>query len=98
MARHPDIIVSDVSMPLVIGLEAMRELRARGLDIPFVLLSTYSVAAAEYIREGAIAFVDKIDIGYELEPAVIAASIGQVHFSRSARPSMLGCSIRETVC
>jgi CheY-like chemotaxis protein len=98
MAHHPDVIVSDVSMPLVTGPEAMRELRARGLDIPFVLMSTNSVGATEYIREGAMAFVDKIDIGYELEPAVLAASIGQVYFSRSARSSLLGCSVRQTVC
>lgn len=82
-ALHPDIIVSDVCMPLATGPEAMRELRARGLDIPFVLMSTDSVGAAEHIGEGAIAFVDKIDIGYELEPAVLAASIGKVYLSRS---------------
>jgi FixJ family two-component response regulator len=70
-------------MPLATGPEAMRELRARGLDIPFVLMSTDSVGAAEHIGEGAIAFVDKIDIGYELEPAVLAASIGKVYLSRS---------------
>ena len=97
-ALHPDVIVSDVCMPLATGPEAMRELRARGLDIPFVLMSTNSIGAAEHLREGAIAFVDKIDIGYELEPAVFAASIGQVYFSRSARSSLLGCSVRETVC
>ena len=97
-ALHPDVIVSDICMPLVTGPEAMRELRARGLDIPFVLMSTKSVGAEERIREGALAFVNKIDIGYELEPAVFAASIGQVYFSRSARSSLLECSVREMVC
>jgi CheY-like chemotaxis protein len=55
---HSDIIVSDVCMPLATGPEAMRELRSRGLAIPFVLMSTDSVGAAEHIRDGATAFVD----------------------------------------
>jgi len=97
-ALHPDVIVSDICMPLVTGPDAMRELRARRLEIPFVLMGMNSVGAAELIREGAVAFVDKIDIGYELELAVFAASIGQVYFSRSARSNLLGCSVRETVC
>jgi DNA-binding NarL/FixJ family response regulator len=97
-ALRPDVIVSDVSMPLVTGPDAMRELRARRLEIPFVLIGTNSVAAAELIREGAVAFVDKIDIGYELELAVFAASIGQVYFSRSARSNLLGSSVREMIC
>ena len=98
ISLSPDVIVSDICMPLVTGPEAMRELRARRVEIPFVLMGTNSVGAAELIREGAVAFVDKIDIGYELELAVFAASIGQVYFSRSARSNLLGCSVRETVC
>ena len=98
MALHPDVIVSDISMPLVNGPEAMRELRAKGADIPFVLISVNSIGAVDRIQEGAVAFVDKIDIGYDLEPAVFAASIGRVYFSRSARTYLFGRSVRETVC
>jgi NarL family two-component system response regulator YdfI len=97
-ALHPDVIVSDVCMPLTTGPEAMRELRAKGMDIPFVLISSDSSEAAEHIREGAIAFVDKVDIGYELEPAVFAATIGQVYFSRSACSRLVAWSVKETVC
>ena len=70
-------------MPLVSGPEAMRELRAAGLYIPFVLISASSVEAEHYIAEGATAFVDKADMGYELASAVRAASVGQVYFSQS---------------
>ena len=98
IALHPDVIVSDIHMPLVNGPEAMRELKTRGVNIPFVLISINSIGAADQIRAGAVAFVDKIDIGYELEPAVFAASNGQVYFSRSARSHLFGHSVREMVC
>jgi CheY-like chemotaxis protein len=53
-ALRPDVIVSDISMPLVTGPEAMRELRASGMYIPFVLISVNSIAAEEYIQAGAM--------------------------------------------
>lgn len=85
---HPDVIVSDIHMPLTTGLQAMRELRSMGLDIPFVLISASLADAAEYIDEGATGFVDKIDIGFELVAAVRAASNGQAYFSRGVSPSV----------
>ena len=85
LALRPDVIVSDVSMPLITGTQAMQRLKTKGMDIPFVLMSLNSINAEDYIQAGALAFVDKLDIGYELVPAVRAASIGQIYFSRSVR-------------
>lgn len=80
---NPDVIVSDIRMPLFPGPKAMRELRASGLHCPFVLISGTPVAITEYMDEGARVFVNKLDMGYELVPAVGAASDGRVYFSRS---------------
>lgn len=85
---HPDVIVSDIHMPFVTGLKAMREIRSMGLDIPFVLISASLADAEEYIDEGATGFVDKIDIGCELVAAVHAAGNGQAYFSRSVSSSV----------
>jgi len=87
-AVHPDVIVTDICMPFVTGPEAMRSLKATGLHIPFVLISASSVDAEELIQEGATAFVDKIDMGYELVSAVRAASNGQPYFSNSVFSSV----------
>ena len=87
-ALHPDVIVSDICMPIVTGPEAMRELKTTGLDIPFVLISVNLVEAEELVQEGATAFVDKVDMGYELASAVRAASSGQSYFSRSVCSSV----------
>lgn len=34
-----DIIVSDMNMPLISGIELFRQLREQGLELPFVLLT-----------------------------------------------------------
>ena len=66
LALAPDVIVSDVSMPQMNGPQSMKELRAKGHDIPFVLISIDSHGSEEFIRQGAAAFVDKMDIQDEL--------------------------------
>ena len=83
MTLHPDVIVSDICMPLVSGPEAMRKLRDTGLNIPFVLISASSVDAEKHVSVGATAFVDKTDMVNELASAIRAASVGQVYFSQS---------------
>ena len=80
----PDVIVSDISMPMLTGIQAMEELFERGFDIPFVLVSTGISGAEDFIKRGAMAFVNKVDMGHDLVIAVFSASLGQVCVSRSA--------------
>ena len=84
MSLRPDVIVSDVSMPLMSGNQAMKELKFRGYTIPFVLMSSDVFGADDYIKDGAIAFVAKIDMGSELAPAVASAYFGELYISQSA--------------
>jgi CheY-like chemotaxis protein len=91
----PDVIVSDVCMPFLSGLQAMDELFKNGYEIPFVLVSTANSGAADYIKRGAMAFVNKVDIGHDLVIAVLSAALGQVSVSRSAeerRSQTLRCA------
>lgn len=41
-ASRPDIILLDLNMPEMGGLDAMTALQARGLDIPVIILTTYT--------------------------------------------------------
>ena len=84
ISLNPDVIVTDISMPLLSGPEALQELSARGYDIPFVLVSMNPLGADEFIRRGASAVVDKFDIEHELAPAVHSAALGHIHVSRTA--------------
>ena len=46
---HPDVVLMDIQMPKLDGVETVRMLRQRGIDTPVILLSVY--ATDEYIFE-----------------------------------------------
>jgi len=84
MSLLPDVIVSDISMPLLTGVQAMEELHKKGYEIPVVLVSASNSGAEDYIKRGAMAYVSKVDIGHDLVIAVFSAALGQVCVSRNA--------------
>ncbi len=95
MSLLPDVIVSDIHMPLLTGMQAMEDLRRKGHDIPFVLVSPANSGVEEYIKRGAMAFVNKTDLGHDLVTAVFSAAIGSVCVSRNAagkRSNTLRCA------
>jgi CheY-like chemotaxis protein len=83
LTRNPDVIVSDVAMPLPGGVEAIRELRAAGQAIPFVLISSVFCRAGVGNHTGAVAYVDKSDLQFDLVSAVRSAALGRPFHSRS---------------
>jgi CheY-like chemotaxis protein len=72
-----DVIVSDLCMPKLTGLDVMCALRARGVGAPFVIVSSTREVAEDCIALGAAAFVWKADVTRELVPAVRAAIAGR---------------------
>ena len=80
----PDVIVSDVAMPHMSGLEAMAALADAGLGSRFVLVSADTTDALEWIDRGALAVVHKLDLR-ELTAAVEAAASGVTYLSTRAR-------------
>ena len=79
----PDVIVSDVMMRHMSGLEAMAALAEAGLRAPFVLVSADTTDALEWIDRGALAVVHKLDLR-ELTAAVEAAAAGVTYLSTRA--------------
>jgi diguanylate cyclase (GGDEF)-like protein len=63
--RGWDVVVSDHSMPTFSSQEALRAITARGLDIPFIIMSGYigEEAAVAAMRAGAHDYVPKLSIG-----------------------------------
>ncbi len=86
LVRRPDVVVTDVWMPGPNGLEAMCILRARGLKMPFVMVSGDATIARTCLAAGAAAFVCKSDLLRDLVPAVWAAFEGRTYLSVSVRP------------
>jgi len=73
LTREPDVIVSDVWMPVLDGIGALRILRDLGRTTPFVMVSADSTVAPHCMKAGAARFVCKVDLERDLAPAVRAA-------------------------
>lgn len=84
---RPDVIVSDVVMPELNGLEAAHRLLANGAIAKFVFLSVYErddfVAAC--FAEGGLAYVTKARMSADLVRAVNEAIDGRQFVSPSVR-------------
>jgi len=86
MRLDPDVVVADVSMPVLSGIEAAHQLREAGSRARFVFLTVH--AEEEFIRacmgEGALGYVVKSRIRTDLIPAINAAVEGQRYISQTS--------------
>jgi len=92
---HPDLIVTDVAMPGMSGLEASGILLARDPDTRIVLLTIHGddEIASSAFRIGVRGFVLKIKAGEELAAAVRAVLAGETF--RSDLAVISGCKKDE---
>ena len=76
----PDVIVTDVFMPLLNGIDAVRQIKSRGIDSKIVFLTVHAEPklAVEAFRAGASGFVSKQSAVEELIQAVQDAARGRV--------------------
>lgn len=90
LSHRPDIVVSDISMGKVSGVDAMRMVKAAGADIPFLFLSMHQEPAivAKAIRAGARGYIFKSAAARELVQAIREVLSGGAYIS----PSLL-CTV-----
>ena len=88
----PDVVVMDLSMPELGGLEATAEVLKANPQIKVVILSMYSNEA--YVRKafelGAKGYILKNAIEVDLTRAVMALAEGQAYFSPGVSHIVLG--------
>ncbi|KPV52969.1 hypothetical protein SE17_12330 [Kouleothrix aurantiaca] len=82
---HPDVIVIDLMMPGMSGLEVMRQLRERAPRTRIVVLSMHAdaVYVREALRAGAVGYVLKEAPSAELVEAVREAALGRRYLSHA---------------
>jgi DNA-binding NarL/FixJ family response regulator len=73
--RRPDVVLMDVRMPLLDGLAATRQMKARWPDIRIVLTSMVAGHRAEALAAGADAFLVKGSSIEELRAAILRQAI-----------------------
>jgi len=89
---RPDIIVADISMPGLDGIQAAHRLRRMGIAALLVFLTIHE--SAEFVEacqaEGALGFVLKTQMKADLIPAINAALSGQYFVSPPRRLNTQG--------
>jgi two-component system invasion response regulator UvrY len=73
VAAHPwDLVVTDITMPVINGLEALQTIKGQYPGLPVVIISIHSekVYADRAMRSGASGFIHKPMLQQELPPAI----------------------------
>jgi DNA-binding NarL/FixJ family response regulator len=79
----PDVIVADISMPLLNGLDAARQLKRDGATAKIIFLTMHADVqlAAEAFRAGAAGYLVKQSAGEELITAIHEVVKGRAYIS-----------------
>jgi DNA-binding NarL/FixJ family response regulator len=81
----PDLIVTDLSMPILNGLEAMKRLMESGCTAKIIFLTVNmdpDIVQAS-LAAGALAYVAKSQLATDLLPAIREALAGRIFISPS---------------
>ncbi len=88
MRLNPDVIVADISMPALSGLDAAHQLREIGSTAKLVFLTIHD--EQEFVdaclEEGALGYVVKSHMKRDVIPAIHAALAGRSFISSSRQP------------
>lgn len=84
-ATRPDLVVADVSMPLLNGIDALRRMRRNGDRTPVVFLTMHPdvTSATRALEAGALGYVVKHAASDELVTAIREALAGRTFVSPS---------------
>lgn len=80
----PDIVVSDISMPGLNGIDAGRQILQQGTCHAVIMLTAYNdpQLVRRAMAAGVRGFILKVDAGEELTTAIRSVLAGQTYFSR----------------
>lgn len=89
---RPDVIVADVTMPVLNGLEALETLRKEGIDVPVVFLTMHNQPgyARRALQAGAAGYVPKLAGPEELLQAIRVALDGGTFVSPALARAVIG--------
>ncbi len=96
IAEDVDVVISDISMQGINGLDALRQVNAIGCNVPFVFLTMHDDArvAGEAMRCGARGYLLKTSAGEELLRAIGEVVNGRTYVT----PTLAGQTLATSTC
>lgn len=90
-ATRPDVVLMDLKMPVVNGVQATREIRARHPNVRVLVLTTYDADqwVLDAIRAGASGYLLKDSPGDALIAAIEGTAAGKTHIDPSVAGRLL---------
>ena len=97
-ANHPDVVIMDISMQRVSGLDALLLLRAQWPALPVIILSMHAARdlVMRAIRGGASAYLPKEAAETELELALKAVLAGQQYLSPAVSGAVIDSLLQRS--
>ncbi|GAA0777030.1 response regulator transcription factor [Roseibium denhamense] len=96
---EPDVLLMDVSMPIMNGLEAATEIRKQRPGVAVLILSIYD--NPEYVRgvvqAGARGYILKDISASEMITAITSVASGGYYFSSAVGPTLVGSATSAAV-
>ena len=88
---RPDVIITDVNMPSLSGLDALSRLKRQGINSKVIILTMHgeSGVAAQAIKAGASGFLLKDSAGEELVEAIESVLNGRVYLTPAVTRDVL---------
>jgi DNA-binding NarL/FixJ family response regulator len=95
--QRPDIIVLDIAMPLLNGLDAGRQLKhdTAGVKLVFLTMNEDPYLAGEALRAGASAYLLKRDAALELTKAISEVLKGRIYVTPALSSGLANISLQE---
>lgn len=93
---QPDVVVMDIAMPILNGIEATREIHQRNPTTKIVVLTMYETEeyTSEVLKAGASGYVTKDAAGEELLKAIHATVSGTVFLQPSVTTTLVDKYLR----